>query len=115
MLSGAMEVLPVRLARLIRSVFASASILVIVAWACVEIRLAFRVRNFLRRGGAICFECGYRVDNLGAGSENCPECGYSIEESKVRTEQWVTKNLRFCGWPVTLLEPRDDDEGESPT
>ena len=89
---------------------------IVVQW-CLEFRLVFRVRNFLRRGGAICFECGYRVDNVGPTSEQCPECGYSIEESKVRTEKWVANNLPmfcFCFWPFTLLEPREDDEGEPP-
>ena len=93
----------------------SAMILIFQVWACLETRLAFRVRNLLRHGREICFECGYRIDNVGPTSEQCPECGCSIEESKVRTEKWVEKNLRFCFWPFTLLEPRSDDDGEPPT
>ena len=83
----------------------------------VEFRLVFHVRNFMRRGGAICFRCGYRVDNLGPTSECCPECGYSIEESKVRTEAWVAKNVRGCSGflLLPLLEPREGNDKEPPT
>ena len=113
--SGVVGVIRPRLAITIGSLSLGAGMLVVVVWACLEIRLVFRVRNLLRRGRAICFECGYRIDNVGPTSENCPECGYSIEESKVRTEEWVHKNLRFCFWPFTLLEPRENDDGEPPT
>ena len=113
-LSDTIGVPPPRLTRLISLVFVCASFSVVMAWACMEIRLAFGLRRLLRRGRAICFECGYRVDNVGATSECCPECGYSIEQSKVRTEEWVEKNLRFCFWPFTLLEPRKDKDEEDP-
>ena len=98
----------------IGSLCSAALILVFAVWLRLEYRLAFRVRNFLRRGGAICFECGYRIDNLGPTSEHCPECGYSIMESKVRTKKWA-EDIRRWSWPFSWFKPRDDDEGESPT
>ena len=85
----------------------------VVEWS-LEYRLIFRVRNFMRRGGAICFECGYRIDNLAPTSECCPECGYSIAKSKLRTEEWVAKSLKSGFLLLPLLEPREHEDEEDP-